>query len=47
MARMADTVLKEQDQRNKDEDLMLLRQIEEKERLDSLEDERKMRQLQL
>jgi len=44
---MADTVLKEQDQKNKDEDLMLLRQIEEKERLDSLEDERKMRQLQL
>jgi len=26
MARMADTVLKEQDQRSKDEDLMLLRQ---------------------
>lgn len=46
MARMADTVLKEQKQKNLEEDLMLLRQIEEKELLDKQEDERRMTQLQ-
>ena len=45
MARMADTVLKEQKQKNLDEDLMLLRQIEEKEILDKQEDERRALQL--
>lgn len=45
MARMADTVLKEQKQKNHDEDLMLLKQIEEKELLDKAEDERRMIQL--
>lgn len=38
MARMADTVLKQQNMRNKEEDLMLLRQMEEREELDRLED---------
>mmetsp|Transcript_6278 Transcript_6278/g.6163 ORF Transcript_6278/g.6163 Transcript_6278/m.6163 type:complete len:503 (-) Transcript_6278:33-1541(-) len=47
MARMADTVLKEQDQRNKEEDLMLLKQIEEKERLERLEDERRFQRQQI
>ena len=46
MARMADTVLKEQKQKNHQEDLMLLRQIEEKEILDKQEDERRALQLQ-
>ncbi|OMJ73298.1 hypothetical protein SteCoe_28050 [Stentor coeruleus] len=46
MARMADTVLKEQKQKNFEEDLMLLKQIEEKELLDKAEDERRMMQLQ-
>jgi hypothetical protein len=46
MARMADTVLKEQKQKNLEEDLMLLRQIEEKELLDKSEDERRLLQLQ-
>ena len=45
MARMADTVLKEQKQKNLEEDLMLLRQIEEKEILDKQEDERRAAQL--
>ncbi|OMJ85367.1 hypothetical protein SteCoe_13340 [Stentor coeruleus] len=45
MARMADTVLKEQKQKNHEEDLMLLKQIEEKELLDKAEDERRMLQL--
>ena len=42
MARMADTVLKEQKQKNLEEDLLLLRQIEEKEVLDKTEDERRV-----
>ena len=42
MAKMADTVLKEQHQRNLEEDLLLLRQIEEKEELDRQEDERRL-----
>lgn len=46
MARMADTVLKEQKLKNHEEDLLLLRQIEEKELLDKAEDERRMLQLQ-
>jgi hypothetical protein len=42
MARMADGVLKEQNLKSKEEDLMLLRQIEEREELDRMEDERRM-----
>lgn len=45
MARMADTVLKEQHKRNKEEDLMLLRQIEEREMLDRMEDDRRNKRL--
>jgi hypothetical protein len=45
MARMADTVLKEQKQKNLEEDMMLLRQIEEKELLDKQEDDRRAAQL--
>lgn len=47
MARMADTVLKEQQRRNLEEDLMLLRQIDEKEQLDQTEDDRRLQQRNL
>ena len=43
MARMADTVLKEQNLKSKEEDMILLQQIEEREQLDRMEDERRMR----
>jgi hypothetical protein len=45
MARMADTVLKEQNLKSKEEDIILLNQIEEREQLDRLEDDRRMRRL--
>ena len=46
MARMAGTVLKEQKQKNLDEDMLLVKQIEAKEMLDKSEDERRMLQVQ-
>jgi hypothetical protein len=45
MARMADTVLKEQSQKAREEDLLMLKQIEEREILDRAEDERRRARL--
>ena len=45
MARMADTVLKEQHQRAREEDMLMLKQIEEREAIDRAEDERRRQRL--
>lgn len=45
MARMADTVLKEQNLKSKEEDMILMQQIEEREQLDRMEDERRASRL--
>ena len=45
MARMADTVLKEQHQKASEEDQLMVRQIEERESLDRAEDERRRARL--
>ena len=45
MARMADTVLKEQNLKSKEEDMILMQQIDEREQLDRMEDERRMQRM--
>ena len=45
MARMADTVLREQNLKSKEEDMILMQQIEEREQLDRMEDERRLQRM--